>query len=287
MAERNDALILDRGGVDMAAYSVPSDRHPERNEDAYFIDAENQALGVFDGVSGNQDYGSAHAAQLAAEATSQHLRDDRPQVSPTLSRLVVQGAIFAGHDAILQNSTGGATTAVAAKLFKDKSMIPYAVIASAGDSRPYRLRDGVLTHLAIDDTITTEHYQYNEAMSLQERMANIVALPEDDVELINAFQQRGMITSFLGMREYPPVVTVSDFEVRDGDKILLTSDGVSDNLTTDEITAITGARYSADTIVRMLVDAAQARSRDKTHLRAKPDDMTAALLVVQKTTNCP
>lgn len=280
MTERSAGLLLDRGEVDIAAFSVPSDRRPERNEDAYFIDARNKALGVFDGVSGNQDYGSAHASQLAAEIAAQHLKDERVQVPRVLSHLVLQDAIFAGHHAIVNNPAEGATTAVVAKVFEDEKAVPYAAVASAGDSRPYRLRDGVLTHLTIDDTIVTEHYEYNAAMSLQERMANVVALPKDDVELMNAFRQRGIITSFLGMREYPPVVTVSDFEVHDGDKILLTSDGIPDNLTTDEIKAITEANYSADTIVRMLVDAAQARSRDKTHLRAKPDDMTAALLVV-------
>lgn len=285
MAERDGDLLP--GGteniqVEVAACSVPSDRHPERNEDAYFINRADKTFGVFDGVSGDQDYKSARAAQLAAETASHHLGSSRARVPRIMSHLVMQEAIFAGHHAILQDPAKGATTAVIAKVFKDEKAVPYAAVASAGDSRPYHFREGVLTHLTVDHTVTTEYYGYDAAMPLQERMANTVALPESDTELMDAFRQKGIITSFLGMREYPPVVAISDFEVVKGDKILLTSDGVHDNLTTDEIAAIIGATYPADIVVRMLVDAAQVRSRDASHFRAKPDDMTAALLVVSE-----
>lgn len=278
MAEQNGFMPL--GGVDMAAFSVVSDNRPERNEDAYFIDAENRAAGVCDGVSGNKDYGSAEAARLAATEISEHLAKTSPVVSRILSHRVMREAVLAGHHAILDAPTDGATTAVAAKIFENDSAPPFAAVASAGDSRAYLLRECALTHLTVDDSYSTAYYGQEIGRQLQETLANTVTLPEKDTALMEAFRSQGIITSFLGMQKYPPVVAVSDFEVKNKDKIVLTSDGIPDNLTTDEIRAIVAEQATADEIAQMLVSAAQNRSRDTDHHRAKPDDMTAVVLVV-------
>jgi len=87
---------------------------------------------------------------------------------------------------------------------------------------------------------------------------------------------------------------ITDFELAEGDELLLTSDGIHDNLTADEIQqilagdldlledpAVQSAALKAGEIqAERLAAAAQARSRDRNSERAKPDDMTAVQIVL-------
>lgn len=63
--------------------------------------------------------------------------------------------------------------------------------------------------------------------------------------------------------------------LRPGDKLILTSDGIHDNLTTDEMENC--LRGNEQTEISRIVSSAEARS-NSAHIRAKPDDMTAAIL---------
>ncbi len=77
----------------------------------------------------------------------------------------------------------------------------------------------------------------------------------------------------------PPTVHIDQTPIQPGDRILLCTDGIHDNLTDDEIEAIlrTGPRT---TVARVLVEHALARSRQEREitLRAKPDDMSVVVL---------
>jgi len=68
-----------------------------------------------------------------------------------------------------------------------------------------------------------------------------------------------------------------------GDRILLCSDGIHDNLTNDEIEEIV-KQADSTTVAQTLVEHALERSRQESSvtMRAKPDDMTAVVITCQK-----
>ncbi|MDQ6661962.1 MAG: SpoIIE family protein phosphatase, partial [Chloroflexota bacterium] len=98
-----------------------------------------------------------------------------------------------------------------------------------------------------------------------------------DTEL-NYFRLRGGITQALG-GPVPPTIHIDSISISPGDRVLLCTDGIHDNLTDEEIEEIlrTGPRT---TVARILVERSIERShqeRDST-IRAKPDDMSAVVL---------
>src|SRR5262249_40440050 len=90
---------------------------------------------------------------------------------------------------------------------------------------------------------------------------------------------RGLITQAIGGRGEPEV-HVGEIEVRSGDRLLVCSDGIHDNLTEREILQVlrkVGKRgNSSDALVRE----ARKRSQRGTQatLRSKPDDMSAIVI---------
>lgn len=62
-----------------------------------------------------------------------------------------------------------------------------------------------------------------------------------------------------------------------GDKIILTSDGVHDNLIKDEIEKVLNGGQS--NLAEELVQRAKTRSKEN-HIRAKPDDISAIVVEV-------
>jgi PPM family protein phosphatase len=154
------------------------------------------------------------------------------------------------------------------------------VYAHVGDSRIYlqhgqhplkRLTndDGLLAKLVENRIVdTSDALRIDQAMSLED-------LSETE---FNYFRLRGGITQALG-GPIPPNIHTAEVEISPGDRILLCTDGIHDNLTDQEIETI--LKNSPRTAcARILVEQALLRSheeRDMT-IRAKPDDMTAIVL---------
>ena len=96
------------------------------------------------------------------------------------------------------------------------------------------------------------------------------------------FRLRGGITQALGGPQ-APAIHLDQVTVYPGDRILLCTDGIHDNLTDEEIETImrTSPRPS---VARLLIEHSVARSqqaRDMT-VRAKPDDMTAVVITCRQ-----
>jgi serine/threonine protein phosphatase PrpC len=95
---------------------------------------------------------------------------------------------------------------------------------------------------------------------------------------ISYFRLRGGITQALG-GPMPPIIHIDEIIVHPGDRILLCTDGIHDNLTDDEIEQVlrTSPRNAA---ARVLVERAILRSHEERSMtvRAKPDDMSAIVL---------
>ena len=132
-------------------------------------------------------------------------------------------AIAAANAAIYQASlddpslAGMGTTLVAACLLGGTSG-DRLVVMNIGDSRAYRFRSGVLTQITEDHSMVAEMVRRGE-------------LGAEEAEV---HQQRHVITRALGLE---PQVAVDTFAVplRKGDRILLCSDGLTDEVDNEEI----------------------------------------------------
>lgn len=112
--------------------------------------------------------------------------------------------------------------------------------AHVGDSRAYRLRDGVLDQLSADHSLVGE--MVREGQLTREEAA--------------AHPQRSILSRALGTE---PDVEVDEFsaDLRPGDVLLLCSDGLSGEVGDDTIRELLGASAPAEA-ARALVDAALA-----------------------------
>ncbi len=190
-------------------------------------------------------------------------------------------ALNAGHESIINSAQGGniATTAAVAKIFETEKGNPFVVVASVGDSRIYLFRDSQLDHLTLDHAIFLPGQDEKDAKLMQMTLAEATDLSKLTKEEQNAFHNRNIVSSCLGNgSNNRPVISVDDFEVCKGDRILITSDGIHDNLTNTEIKAISQQKGSSNDVVNELVMTARSRSKDSSHIRAKADDMTAVIL---------
>lgn len=113
-----------------------------------------------------------------------------------------------------------------------------ATVAHIGDSRLYRLRDGVLEQLTNDHTLVAE----------QVRMGKLSA------EEARKHPSRHILSRAIGSRQFV-VPDILQFELKKSDIFLLCSDGVSGMLEDSEIRKII-ADGSPDASARLLVEAA-------------------------------
>ena len=241
--------------------SQASFKHPERNEDAVGFDASAGWVAVFDGVGGVA--GGEEASKRGLEILGNRLAAIPVD---TANDDIWDGVREAFEQANREiRRVGGETTAVAVKIAGDKEKFAY--IGIIGDSRLYLFRDGRLERITED---------YSLADRETSKKLDTVKREEDlaGEELIQ-FRRRNIITgdlkgssSFYGVDEYKRKLVP-------GDVLVLTSDGVHDNLTTDEIEKIISEGGS----VRTIVDRAKVRSQEG-HFRSKTDDISAVVIEV-------
>lgn len=175
------------------------------------------------------------------------------------------------------------TTVAAVLLCRQAGVDGYVLgVAHVGDSRVYLLRAGQpLQRLTRDDgyfTLRIEDHTINEADALRIDQATEADQLNDTEREI--FHKRNGITQSLGHRVHKnnptPTIHTAHTNVMPGDRILLCSDGIHDNLTDSEIEAIL-RQQARTTVARHLVQRAINRSHEEC-LRAKKDDMSAIVI---------
>lgn len=128
------------------------------------------------------------------------------------------------------------TTCTAALVSPDR-----LAIAQVGDSRAYLLRDGRLRPLTRDQTLVAD-------------LLASGALKEDQVQ---QFPFRHVLAQALGTKPHvDPVIT--DVEVREGDRVLLCSDGLHGAVPDTTIAAILSNTRHVDEASQALIEAALA-----------------------------
>jgi protein phosphatase len=275
--------VQERSPFSYAYRSIANDRHPMRNEDSILIDEQTGLVAVFDGVGGSA--AAEIASQTAARATiegwkriiMQHQRRrkvytmlencDQRDFCAMLEKLVldsdeqvrVGGAQRAGTDDL-------ATTVALAAFCKHSEAREYTMIsAHVGDSRIYLLRGQEKIRRIVDEAHAYRIDQATEANQLS------------DMDY-RYFRLRGGITQAVG-GPIPPTVHTNKTTVYPGDRIVLCTDGIHDNLTDQEIEYVL-RNTPRPAFARRLIELSQQRSREDYTLtiRSKPDDMSAIVV---------
>jgi len=281
-----------------ARQSVANERHPDRNEYYITLDQCSGLAAVFDGVGGSaageiasqtaaraiyrgwkhilkQVKKGHHAQGFLDDCDAASMREILRTLTMEADELVrTEGAHRAGTDDL-------ATTVALATLCREHGQKHYTMVyAHVGDSRIYLLREQEpLQRLTSDDGLLARLVE-NQIIDDKDALRIDQAMSADqlsDMEY-SYFRLRGGITQALG-GPVPPTVHINQTSIVPGDRILLCTDGIHDNLTDDEIESILrmGPR---PTVARVLVEQARVRSRQdrEVTLRAKPDDMSVVVI---------
>jgi serine/threonine protein phosphatase PrpC len=248
-----------------------------QSEDALLV--TDGLLGVFDSVGG-RDQGRlvSHLAGTTIMERWQALTEAERKAPPehladVLQTLLQQADTTIAALRIPAEQKRPATTAALCVLSVYQTLA-YVTLAHIGDSRIYLLREGqALQRLTKDHgyfPFAVRHRKLTEEDALRiEQAEQADNLSPDDLP---HFDRRNRITCAIGWSDFPFIPTCS-LPLHPGDRILLCTDGLHDNLTDQEIEKILRASGEAD--AQDLVSAAYWRSQQKGTLRAKPDDISA------------
>jgi PPM family protein phosphatase len=217
------AAVSDRGGV-----------RAENQDAAVLVELEGApgcAAVVADGMGGHPD--GRLAADVASGAAAEVLRP-APDPAGALADAVDAANRAIGERAVPdERGRSLGTTLVAAVVSGGR-----ASVANVGDSRAYLVRAGVATQLSVDHSWVAEQVR-----------AGILS----DEEALRHPRRSRVTRALLGEPVEPDLFEVS---MRDGDVLLLCSDGLWDSLPAQRIAALIGGEGALDTLVGALVDAA-------------------------------
>ena len=220
------------------------------NEDSYFCGRT--VLAVADGLGGHQGGEVASAAAVEPLAAL----DGREFADPAEAADELTAAIREANAAILDRAGGDpglwgmGTTVTAAALAGERHL----QLAHVGDSRAYLLRDGSLEQLTTDHTVVGE----------------LVRRGRLTPEQAAIHPERSILTRAVGLDPRVPVDTPDPVELRDGDQVMLCSDGLTEAVDDDRIAELLSADADGEAACRSLIDAANAAGG--------PDNITVVLL---------
>ena len=282
----------------IVGYTLPCERHPQRNEDTYLVDKAGGLIAVFDGVGGSAagEIASQTAKRAALAAWHEAILKKYGKPLPTKRLIncdsadfcsILQGVVESADERVrtegarLAGTDDLATTVAIALFCQKEGANEYAMIyAHVGDSRVYLLPEqGALKRLTIDDGLLGRLVENLMVTEDDARHIDQAMRAEDLSELeFSYFRLRGGITQALG-GPLPPTIHLAETPVAIGDRILLCTDGIHDNLTDAEIESILRTA-SRDAAARVLVEKSLLRSREDraVTIRAKPDDMSAVVV---------
>ncbi len=217
------------------------------NEDSLAFDLETGLLVLADGMGGcnGGEIASAMAVNIVAgEFRQLPLILPPEEVAPAglssaamrLCTAIAKANREVYQHALLHTQLSGMGTTLVAALFLGARV----TIASIGDSRVYRLRQGHFEQLTVDHTVVQEQLEYGLISPEQARLAG----------------NRGLITRALGV-EAGVEVDVQEQPLLPGDVFLLCSDGLFDMLDDTEIQfVIDHAGGDLEAATQHLIDAA-------------------------------
>lgn len=221
-----------------------------QNEDAFL--ASDRLIAVADGMGGH------NAGEVASSLAVSLLREraERPIVNVgELVDLVTEiNAVIHREATSISGQRGMGTTLTVAALVDDDP-IPHMLIANVGDSRTYLLRDGDLRQITVDHSY------------VQELVHEGVLTPDE----ARQHPRRNIVTRALGI-DTTVMVDSWTLPVMPGDRFLLCSDGLVDEVAGNEVLSI----LSESRDPRRVAEALVARAKES----GGRDNITAVVMDV-------
>jgi PPM family protein phosphatase len=208
----------------------------QTNQDALY--ADNSLAIIADGMGG-------HAAGEVAAAISIDLIRERFKENPTVEGLIE--SIEEANSAVNTDAEehpehfGMGTTIIAVGVTHDLSGVASPTLVHVGDSRAYQLRDGALRQLSEDHSVAEEWV----------RMGRLT--PEEAA----VHPRRHQLTRGIGVEDTISIDVTSIHAIA-GDRILLCSDGLSNELDPDTLARLASAPAGLEFAVESLVSEAKA-----------------------------
>jgi len=210
-----------------------------QNEDAHI--AEQNLFAVADGMGGH------NAGEVASAMAIEHLRGialSGVSSAEAFAQVVrdLNGAIYASATSTTDQRGMGTTLTAAALLqsTNDTDQPSQIVIANVGDSRTYLLRSGELRQMSVDHSYVQE----------------LVTEGLLTVDEARTHPRRNIVTRALGIDEQVSVDTWT-IPMFDGDRFMLCSDGLVDEVPLDEITEMMREHSTPQQVAERLVTAAK------------------------------
>jgi protein phosphatase len=208
------------------------------NEDAFV--AEPMVFGVADGMGGHQ--AGEVASDIAARIIRDRLGTGATNVGVVVASVVEANAsIFQAAHASADHQGMGTTLTALVVLRADESNVARFALINVGDSRTYLLRNGELHRATLDHSYVQE-------------LVNTGHISEDEAR---AHPRRNIVTRALGIE---PTVRVDTWLVPmvHGDRFILCSDGLVDEVHDDDIASIALAAADPQVAAEQLVAKANA-----------------------------
>jgi PPM family protein phosphatase len=207
------------------------------NQDAYHIDPDGRFFIVADGMGGHA--GGEEASRIAIETTHTFL-SAHWESEPDVKNLMTQALITANEAIVADQEQNAARadmgTTVVMILFRDDK----AWSAHVGDSRLYRMRAEKLEQITEDDTW----------------VARAMKLGQLTAEEAKVHPLRHVLSHCLGRRDLRQINT-SVQDIQAGDRILLCSDGLTEEVPHDEIASHLAEAQSNEAAAQTLIDSAK------------------------------
>ena len=240
--DRNeDHFLVLRLGRDQEtlATSLPAGDAPARFEEHGY------AMLVADGLG--EGGGGAVASRVALSAIAHlaiHFGKWNVRIDPSVASEIFERAewFYAQADAAIRarvHSTPelkGMTSALTVAYSAGTDLF----VAHVGHTRAYQFRDGQLTRLTRDQTLEQHLADTRRPASVERRAQDLQHILTDAVGAAGAY----------------PFVDVERFELRDGDCVLLCTNGLTDMLSDEEIGEILALRRQASELCDLLIDRA-------------------------------
>jgi len=209
-----------------------------QNEDAFF--ASNTLFAVADGMGGH------NAGEVASALTTQLLGAlpqgavSTPEAFVEVVQQINQSIFQAATATTEQRGMGTTLTALAVVANDDSAEPPHMVLANVGDSRAYLLRDSQLRQLSVDHSYVQE-------------LVTEGLLTADEAR---THPRRNIVTRALGI-DFAVSVDSSVIPIIAGDRFMLCSDGLVDEVPPSEIESLCLLQASPVEVANALVAAAK------------------------------
>jgi PPM family protein phosphatase len=208
------------------------------NQDSYYIDPEGRFFIVADGMGGHA--GGQEASRLASEAMRTYIEDQWSTDED--SQEILENALLRANEAILadqkqhpERSDMGTTAVIV--LFRE--LVWYG---NVGDSRIYRMRGSKLDQITEDQTWVAKAIRLGVLTPDQARV----------------HPMRHVLAQCLGRDELSEM-EIATFDVLAGDRIMLCSDGLTEELTDPLIANTMKTIRSCEMAATTLINSAKER----------------------------